>query len=288
MKTNAHNFTTISPSARALLLLKGNTNIPYALHAAELISYPEKYIPGYSDKSLGICLRIAHFEARYLSIDQLLKELPVKNILELSSGFSFRSLDVVQHKDVHYIDTDLPGIIDEKKKLIDILQGEQADPVGMLEILPLNALDETQFTETINHFPAGEIAIVNEGLLMYLNIGEKEKLCAIIHKILKQRGGCWITADIYIKTPGFNSIIKFNDELEQFLEQHHVEENKFDSIEAAETFFHKCGFTIDKEAAIDYNQLNAAPFIMQKLTQEQLLAMSKVGRPNATWRLKVI
>ena len=282
-----HNFSTISPSARALLLLKGNTNIPYALQAAELISLPDKYIPGYADKSLSTCLRIAHFEARYLSIDQLLSGLPVKNILELSSGFSFRSLDAVQQKDVYYIDTDLPGIIEEKTILVTALQHEHHNTTGTLEIRPLNALDETAFTETINHFPDGEIAIVNEGLLMYLNIEEKEKLCSIIHKVLKQRGGYWITADIYIKTPRFNTIVQMDDDLEKFLEQHNIEENKFDSIEAAEAFFKKCGFVIDKEAEIDYSKLNAIPFIMQKLTPEQMQEMSKAGRPNATWRLKI-
>ena len=282
-----HNFTTISPSARALLLLKGNTSIPYALQAAEIISHPEKYIPGYADKSLAICLRIAHFEARYLSIDQLLSGLPVKNILEVSSGFSFRGLDAIQQKDVYYIDTDLPGIIEEKRKLVNALQGEHHNAIGKLEILPLNALDETTFMETANHFPAGEIAIVNEGLLMYLNIEEKEKLCSIIHKVLKQRGGYWITADIYIKMPRFNTVIKMDDDLEKFLEQHNIEENKFDSMEAAEAFFNKCGFLVDKEAEIDYTKLAAMPFVMQKLTQEQMQEMSKVGRPNATWRLKI-
>lgn len=35
-------FDTISPSAKALLLLKGHTNIPFARQAAEIISRPEK------------------------------------------------------------------------------------------------------------------------------------------------------------------------------------------------------------------------------------------------------
>ena len=51
-----------------------------------------------------------------------------------------------------------------------------------MEILPLNALDEEKFNEVVSHFPPGEIVIVNEGLLMYLNNEEKQKLCSIIHK----------------------------------------------------------------------------------------------------------
>jgi hypothetical protein len=61
--------------------------------------------------------------------------------------------------------------------------------------LPLNALDEKQFSEIIKHFSKGEIVIVNKGLLMYLNKEEQEKLSRFICKILKQHGGYWITAE---------------------------------------------------------------------------------------------
>ncbi|MDR3715026.1 MAG: hypothetical protein P4L51_19605 [Puia sp.] len=72
------NYSTISPSAKSLLLMKGFTNIPFARQAAELISYPEKYIPDPDSKDFGFWARAAHFESRYLSIDQLLTPLTVK------------------------------------------------------------------------------------------------------------------------------------------------------------------------------------------------------------------
>jgi O-methyltransferase involved in polyketide biosynthesis len=172
LNNTEHNFASVSPSANALLLLRGNTDIPYARQAAELIMQPEKYTPGYAQQSLGNCLRILHFEARYRSIDQLLTGLPVKNILELSSGFSFRGLDIVQRHNVHYIDTDLPGIIAEKKKLVDAMQDRHATVTGNLELLPLNALDEDAFAEAVNRFEQGAIAIVNEG-----HGGKREALC---------------------------------------------------------------------------------------------------------------
>src|SRR5665213_2095041 len=108
------NYNTISPSARTLLLMKGLTDIPFARQAAELMMKPAKYFPDFSNKQFGFWARVAHFENRYLSIGPLLSELPVKNILELSSGFSFRGLELVKEKNVHYIDTDLPEIIEKK------------------------------------------------------------------------------------------------------------------------------------------------------------------------------
>jgi hypothetical protein len=89
-------YTTISPSAKSLLLMKGYTTIPYAREAAGLILFPGAYIPDYKNKDLTFWARTLHFEQRYASIDQLLEGLPVKNILELSSGFSFRGLKAVQ------------------------------------------------------------------------------------------------------------------------------------------------------------------------------------------------
>ena len=61
-----------------------------------------------------------HFENRYWSIDQLLNDLTIINILEISSGYSFRSLEYTRQKAVHYIDTDLPDVIAAKKESMRI------------------------------------------------------------------------------------------------------------------------------------------------------------------------
>jgi len=111
------NFNTISPSAKSLLLMKGHTNIPFARQTAELIEYPEKYNLDFSNEDMTFWARVVHFENRYWSIDQLLTDLPIKNILELSSGFSFRGLETTKKKGFYYIDTDLPDVIATKKNL---------------------------------------------------------------------------------------------------------------------------------------------------------------------------
>ena len=280
------NFDSVSPSAKALLMMKGYTNIPFARRAAELMAYPEKYVPDYTGKDFIFCFRVAHFEARYRSIDQLLADVPATNILELSSGFSFRGLDAVRQKNVHYIDTDLPGIIEKKRGLTAALQEDGVPMRGTLELLPLNALDEQQFEEIVSHFPAGPVAVVNEGLLMYLDTGEKKQLCTIIRKILKQRGGCWITTDIYLKNTEEMNKMQVNDELQRFLDQHNIEDNKFDSFEAAEQFFRECGLIVDKEAEPDYSKIEALQYALKQLPPEQLKKMGKNSKIQTTWRLK--
>jgi O-methyltransferase involved in polyketide biosynthesis len=281
-------FSSISPSAKWLLLMKGYTNIPFAREVAELLEYPDKYIPDFKKRDLTFWAGTIHFEKRYWSIDQLLKDLTIKNILELSSGYSFRSLKYVKQKEVHYIDTDLPEVIATKKEFIKSLKKDELNSDGKLELLPLNALDENNFHEIISHFPLGEVAIVNEGLLTYLDKQEKEKLCSIIHDILKERGGYWITADIYLKNKQPKLDFKLNDKINEFRIQHNNESNSFESFKEAEMFFKDMGFVIDKEAKIKYAEMSAAKYFIKSLTFRQLFKFATIGKIQATWRLKAV
>jgi len=278
-------YSTISPTAKSLLLLKGSTNIPFVKEAAQLMLAPQPYEPDLSTKDLSFWGRLLHFEDRYWSIDQLLADLPIKNILELSSGFSFRGLKTVAQPGYHYIDTDLPEVVAIKKDFVAAFPGKQI--VSVLELLPLNALDEAAFRETVDRFPSGEIVIVNEGLLMYLDEQEKQQLCHLIHRVLMERGGYWITADIYVKWDEGKAGLERGAEWEAFYAQHRIHENKFDSFDAAKLFFTKMGFQIDKEAVREHEKLTALPRLMENATEVQLKRMRQAGRTRITWRLKV-
>jgi len=285
---NDRDYSSISPSARALLLLKGFTDIPFALEAAKLISRPDHYQPDFSIKELAFWARVLHFESRYKSINQLLDSLQVQNILEISSGFSFRGLSSVLNKEAYYIDTDLPEVIVTKLSLLEDLLPPDVIPHGELETLALNVLDEAAFTATVDHFPEGGIIIVNEGLLVYLNMDEKRRLCHNIRQVLRQRGGYWITADIYVKSPKSFPELKMNDELQEFLREHRIDENKFNSFEEAEAFFKAEGFIIDKEAEAEHQNSGSLKYLRANASQEQLDNLRVAGRVRATWRLKLV
>ena len=283
----SRNYSTISPSAVSLLLMKGYTHIPFARRAAELLLYPEKYVPDYEKIDLTFWARMLHFENRYWSVDQLLADLPIKNIMELSSGYSFRGLEATRQKGVHYIDTDLPDVVATKKDIIKMLIKDNYLAEGVLEVIALNALDEQLFQDTVNHFPEGEIVIVNEGLLMYLDFKEKEKLCNIIYKILKERGGYWITADIYLKKKHEQLDLKFDHKTSAFFEEHRIEDNKFNSFTEAEAFFKCMGFAIDKEADLNRSELSSMKYFLKNVTTKQLLKIRKTGKIQTTWRLRI-
>jgi len=122
--------------------------------------------------------------------------------------------------------------------------------------------------------------------LMYLDSEEKKKLCSIIHKILKERGGYWITADIYIKKQFEKLNLKIDKQTNDFFEQHRIEENKFESFEDAEAFFLSMGFEIDKVAKVDRSRLSSMKYFLKSATIKQLFHFRKAPKIQATWRLK--
>ncbi|MCE1197526.1 MAG: class I SAM-dependent methyltransferase [Marinilabiliales bacterium] len=280
-------FTSISPSAFSLLRMKGHTTIPFAREAAVLVSRPEPWEPDFHKKELSFWARTVHFEQRYRSIDALLADLQVNQVLELSSGFSFRGLSMIATRPVHYIDTDLPEMMATKQQLLAELRLGMDQPVGELEMLPLNALDEEQFHSVVARFGEGPIAIVNEGLLMYLNRSEKERLCRLIRDILKKRGGYWITADIYLRNQEQKFDLKLDESTKAFFAQHNLEENKFGSFEEATSFFQEMGFVIEKQAAVERSELSSLKHLIRNASFFQLMKLRKGAKLQATWRLKV-
>lgn len=287
MTTSSRDFSDISPTAKSLLLMKGYTDIPFAREAAELISLPGKYAPSLADKDIMFLIRMLHFENRYKSINQLMEGIPVKNILEVSSGFSFRGLHAVQDHDIHYIDTDLPEIIRAKKDLIHRFKNKKETQAGRLETLAMNALDAGQFAVVTGRFTGGPVVVVNEGLLMYLNDREKAELSSGILKLLRERGGYWITADIYLKMPQSFPAHKLGDsELEQIFQRNNVEQNKFDSFEAAEAFFNAQGLIIDKEADPGLNRPDYSDLIKEKMPPDFLNNPYSKFMIQKAWRLK--
>jgi O-methyltransferase involved in polyketide biosynthesis len=212
-----------------------------------------------------------HFESRYYSINQLLEDLTATNILEISSGFSFRGLDLSNKKPVFYIDTDLPDIIAGKQRFIEAFTAHASEPSlapGHYELYPLNALDPAAFEAVIKKFPPGPLTIVNEGLLVYLDPTEKAQLCTNIRKALLARGGHWITADIYIKRKEGRDAK--SDAWRQWSREHGLEEKKFAGFHEAETFFHSMGFEIQKEATQDYSRLTSFSQFLKAIGPEGL------------------
>ena len=237
------NYSSISQSAQWLALTRATTTIPFAREAAILL-FGEATVEEARAAVAGLSeQRVDHFEHRYRSIDLALEMVGHRNIVEIGAGLSFRGLAMAQSPGIHYLDTDLPELLAVKADLIARLDHPPLQ--GTLRLKPLDALAPGALAGAVRHMPAGPVAIVNEGLLMYLDASEKERLATSIRGILHERPGSrWITADCYVRDGG--RPMALDPEVERFIAQHRVEEQKFASWESAERFFETQGFAIER------------------------------------------
>jgi O-methyltransferase involved in polyketide biosynthesis len=244
----ARDYSSISPSALSLLLMKSESSIAFAKEAATLLwgdAVPAHLVD--ATQTAGAPQRRRHFEARYRSLDVLLASAACPNVLEIGAGLSFRGLELTRTTNSVYVDTDLPEITALKAELARKIH--PGPLLGTLSIRPLNALDSEAFRAVVASIPAGSLAIANEGLLPYLGDDEKARLAANVRDALSARGGVWLTADVYIRHPKGAAPTVGYGRARKFLEQHRVEENKFADWAAAERFFTDNGFSILKKLA---------------------------------------
>ncbi|HEY1694344.1 MAG TPA: class I SAM-dependent methyltransferase [Polyangiaceae bacterium] len=239
--TATRDFSSISPSARSLLLVKAQTTLPYAREAAELLFGAGAVAKAREEAAADpkVAGRQKHFEIRARSIDEALAARAASRVLELAAGLSLRGLAMAERADVVYVDTDLPELAATKADLLARLHPAPLD--GVLLVRALDALDTAAFQATVAAIPAGPLAVVHEGLLMYLRDDEKARLAANVREALLARGGAWITADVYVRGP---TRVHRDAKTQAFLDRHNVEDNKFASFAAAAAFFAAQGFAL--------------------------------------------
>jgi O-methyltransferase involved in polyketide biosynthesis len=249
--TAQRDFSAISPSAKALLMVKAQTSLPFARQAAEVLwgASAVQEAERETASTPWAAGRRDHFEQRARSIDAAIEVVGSPRILELAAGLSFRGLDMAARRgDTFYLDTDLPEIASTKANLVARLHPTPL--LGTLLVRPVDALEPNALRAAVDLMPPGPIAIVQEGLLMYLDDAEKTALATSVREVLLARGGAWVTADVYVRS----GIRPNRDErTTKFLEQHRVEEKKFASFVAAASFFEAHGFAITRRLSPEHD-----------------------------------
>lgn len=189
------------------------------------------------------------FEARHKVMTKLIAESGATQILELASGLTARGLTMTASADIRYVETDLPGIVDEKRKIIELLTERkiiQTRPNLKLDVA--NALDFASLQWAIRHFGKAPIAVLTEGLLRYLDFAEKEVVAKNVRKLLEKSGGVWITPDInmrriFAEERGETAVDKI-----AVLTGRNIDKNRFQDAEEAQRFFEKLGFSVERHS----------------------------------------
>jgi O-methyltransferase involved in polyketide biosynthesis len=292
MLNSAPDPSKISPTAKLVAYWRQFSDVPYAKEVSDLIGakeLSEKILK--SPTSLENMAWLAPMiEARYKSINSAIQSSGIKQIFELASGVALRGLALTSDPEVVYVETDLKGISEEKKTLVEKIRALHAlEPRTNLYFETVNVLSLQELDEASRHFNPGKpIAIIHEGLMPYLSIPEKETLAKNIHTLLEKFGGVWITPDFTHKKELEKSWNR-NGEMEKMIQavgsltERNFKDAAFENEEAIQGFCERMGFEFSVSPQIDGSY---------KLTSTESVSVSKnviedCKRDLSLWTLRV-
>lgn len=130
-------------------------------------------------------------ETRWRTCAAIAEESGCKTIVDLPCGYTPRAKAISQ-KGIAYYGLDLPAAIAEAEPAILSLIDE--DKRSSVHFCGVDATNGESLKAALKG-AEGPVCITTEGLLMYFTDSEVGALCDNIRMILKERGGCWLTAD---------------------------------------------------------------------------------------------
>ena len=130
-------------------------------------------------------------ETRWRTCAAIAEESGCKTIVDLPCGYTPRA-KAFYKKGIAYYGLDLPAAIAEAEPAILSLIDE--DKRSSVHFCGVDATNGESLKAALKD-AEGQLCITTEGLLMYFTDSEVGALCDNIRMILKERGGCWLTAD---------------------------------------------------------------------------------------------
>ncbi len=270
-------YSRISPTAVFCARMRAKHGVPFAKEILDLVDskYKNKIedLPDY-EKSLTVKNDFIPFiEGRYYSLSSVLENIQNIFIVELATGLSPRSLAFLNKKDVSYLETDLPKIVEIKKQIIqDVLNSKKINALNLF-FMPLNPLKREDMDNLGKLFlkkgSGKQLIVIHEGFLMYLNKKEKKKFIQNIKYLFENYDKRGI-----LLSPDF-SRIKKSDEIKKGSENIRDKISKvtnrefdyFESEEDAKNFLNNEGFK--------YNLLSNQPIIKHLIEKKRLTFNAK-------------
>lgn len=139
-------------------------------------------------------------ETRWRTSAAIAEQSGCKTIVDLPCGYTPRAKAISQ-KGIAYYGLDLPAAISEAEPAILSLIDD--DKRSLVHFCGVDATNGESLKAALKD-AEGPLCITTEGLLMYFTDSEVGALCENIRMILKEHGGCWVTADT---EPGLQYIL---------------------------------------------------------------------------------
>lgn len=253
--------TKVAPTAWGVAYLRTFTDIPLAKEMFDVLNTNLK-IRGEEDVATrGSRDHLApQLEARYKLVDRLVLETGIDQVLELASGVATHGINLSRsHSDITYVETDLSDVARHKRTIFKELDIEAPDNLAIREA---SALSEKELRQAIEGFDKSKaIVVMHEGLMRYLTFDEKTQLAGIVHRLLTEYGGVWITPDISMrqalsreneKASGHTQSLKQTTGID-------IEQNVFEDEQHAKDFFENLGFEVESHSFLEVTDQLVSP-----------------------------
>jgi len=235
------------------------TDMPFSREIYEAVSKQEEghiksVVPSWA-KYIAFMIpsirkKVPLLEGRYYSTNNAIAQVGEGvPILELASGLSPRGLHLAGSHSI-YLETDLDGMLNKKRAITEEVLRQRSEPIPTNHYFQtLNALDYDQLRcagDTIRQVDQEKpIAIINEGLFMYLDDTEQKQLRDNLQRFFSEYSpnGAWITPDFAYRTISNPSL--FLRWIKGRIEKRTGRKvNSFESDEAVFDFLNQGGLTV--------------------------------------------
>jgi O-methyltransferase involved in polyketide biosynthesis len=225
--------------------LRSYSNIPYSKEIDELYEAKSAFLEIAGKRADEFLFTAVWMELRYQSLTNSIKDHGCDNIIEIAAGLSPRGLNYTRNNNaVRYVEIDLPEMIEGKRRMMQFYKEQIRE--GYLRLCEVDIFSKSGLHSAAEHLE-GSICVINEGLLDYLTMDEKSTLALNIHDLLSQRGGSWLTSDLF-----YPSMVHLNSAMREVMEnmskiiKRNLPGNFFESLASAEKFYRDLGFEIKR------------------------------------------
>ena len=129
---------------------------------------------------------------RHVAMNRTIEETGIDNIFDLPCGYSQRVFEMLELGKT-YVGGDLPAVINSFVPVVNEMLTDEEKKKVAFKVTDVTSYESLE--KAVEHID-GPVCIPMEGLTVYLNKEEKTRLISNMKRLLTQKGGCWLAADV--------------------------------------------------------------------------------------------
>jgi O-methyltransferase involved in polyketide biosynthesis len=183
-------------------------------------------------------------EPRHRAIDYFItSKFPYNQIIEFACGLSPRGMKFAEDKEITYIESDLPKMLEMKKQKVEEIYQKKNIKRPNHQFIATDLLTDN-VSEVVSPLinKNEKLIVITEGLTPYFDMEHLKKIFINIYRILKDNGGGVYITDIYHEEDMARNILNnkiMSTAVKLIKADFHLD---IDNGDEGEAFFKECGF----------------------------------------------